>query len=219
MHLSLLYRLGVSRACGNRPEKAAEAIKECLETTDDQSQGKHLHEILQELSEIQAGNRTRNIFLLQVHLQRAFTEMDAERYEAAAERLERLQSMEPDNPVVSYNLAVAYTFLKREEEALAQFQQTVDINPAYVQAWYNIGQICMIKNKDFSRALHCFDRAIAIRPDYVGAHHQRGVVLELLGDAEKALESWKKTLELDPENKQAIENIKRLGGSAEQPAQ
>ncbi len=54
---ALLYRLGVSRACGNRPEKAAEALKECLATTDDQSQVKHLNEILQELSEIQAGNR------------------------------------------------------------------------------------------------------------------------------------------------------------------
>lgn len=216
---ALLYRLGVARACGNRPEKAAEAFRQCLETTSDQAQTKHLHEILQELDEIQAGNRDRNIFLLQTHLQRAFTEMDAERYDAAASRLERLQAMEPDNPVVSYNLGVAYTFLKREEEALAQFQQTVDINPAYVQAWYNIGQICTIKLKDFSRALHSFDRAIALRPDYIGAHHQRGVVLELLGDTEKAMESWKKTLELDPKNKQAMENIKRLGGSSEHPAQ
>jgi tetratricopeptide (TPR) repeat protein len=212
---ALLYRLGVSRACANRPEKAAEAFSQCLETTSDKAQIDHIHEILQELKEIQAGNRDRNIFLLQTHLQRAFTEMDSERYESAAIRLERLQVMEPDNPVVSYNLGVAYTFLNREEEALAQFQQTVDVNPAYVQAWYNIGQICTIKKKDFSKALHCFDRAIALRPDYIGAHHQRGVVLELLGDADKALESWKKALELDPENKQAIANIKRLGGSSE----
>ncbi|MBI5248885.1 MAG: tetratricopeptide repeat protein [Desulfomonile tiedjei] len=217
---ALLYRLGVARACGNRPEKAAESFRQCLETADDPSQKKHLNEILQELDEIQAGNRTRNIFLLHAHLQRAFTEMDAEKYEAAAARLERIQTLEPDNPVVSYNLGVAYAFLKREEEALAHFQQTVDINPEYVQAWYNMGQICMIKMKDFSKALHCFDRAIAIRPDYVGAHHQRGVVLELLGDPEKALECWKKTLELDPENKQAMENIKRLGASTKtQPAQ
>lgn len=212
---AILYRLGVSRACGNRPEKAADAFRQCLETTDDQSQKNHLLEILQELEEIQAGNRTRNIFLLHSHLQRAFTEMEAEKYDAAATRLERLQIMEPDNPAVSYNLGVAYAFLKREEEALAQFQKTVDANPAYVQAWYNMGQICMIKKKDFSRALSCFDRTIALRPDYISAHHQRGVVMELMGDPQKALECWRKTLELDPENKQALENIKRLGGSDE----
>jgi tetratricopeptide (TPR) repeat protein len=116
---------------------------------------------------------------------------------------------------------VAYTFLKREEEALAQFQKTVDINPAYVQAWYNMGQICMIKKRDFSKALHCFDRATAVRPDYVSAHHQKGIVFELMGDIQKAMECWKRTLELDPDNKQALDNIKRLGlsDSAETKAQ
>ncbi len=210
---ALHYRLGVARACGDRFEKAADAFRKCLDMTDDKSQEQHLVQILQELEEIQAGNRDRNIFLLQAQLQRAFSEMDEERYENAAARLERLVSSDPDNPVVAYNLGVAYTFLKREEEALAAFQKVVDINPEYVQAWYNMGQICMIKKRDFSRALHCFDRAVSIRPDYVGAQHQKGVALELLGEPEKALECWRKTLELDPKNKQAIENIKRLGGS------
>lgn len=217
---ALHYRLGVARACGDRFEKAADAFRKCLDMTDDQSQEQHLLQILQELGEIQAGNRDRNVFLLQAQLQRAFSEMEEEKYAIAAARLERLASLEPDNPVVAYNLGVAYTFLKREDEALAEFQKVVDINPEYVQAWYNMGQICMIKKKDFSKALHCFDRAVSIRPDYVGAHHQRGVVMELLGEPQKALECWRKTLELDPKNQQAIENIKRLGGSAgTQPAQ
>ena len=71
----------------------------------------------------------------------------------------------------------------------------------------------MIKKKDFSHALHCFDRALAIRPDYVSAHHQRGMAWELLGDRDKALECWHKALELDPQNKLAMENIERVGGS------
>ena len=76
-----------------------------------------------------------------------------------------------------------------------------------------MGQICMLIRKDFSRALHCFDRATTIRPDYIGAHHQRGVAYELLGDRQKALRCWERTLELDPENKQARDNIQRLGDS------
>ncbi len=46
-----------------------------------------------------------------------------------------------------------------------------------------------------------------------GAHHQRGVAYEFLGDRQRALECWERTLELDPENKQAKDNIKRLGDS------
>ena len=93
----------------------------------------------------------------------------------------------------------------------------LNLKADYVEAWYNMGQICMIKQKDFSRALHCFDRATTIRPDYIGAHHQRGVAYELLGDRQKALECWERTLELDPENKQARDNIQRLGDSFARP--
>jgi len=148
-----------------------------------------------------------------VQLQRAFSELDAERYEEAAARLERLVSADPENAAIFYNLGVVYTYLKREDEALAHFEKSVDLNPDYAQAWYNMGQICLIRKRDFSRALHCFDRAAAIRPNYIGAQHQRGVVYELLGDANKAVECWEKTLELDPGNKLARDNIERVRAS------
>ena len=86
----------------------------------------------------------------------------------------------------------------------------MDLNPNYAQAWYNLGQISLIKKRDASYALHCFERAILARPDYTSAHHQLGIVFELLGDKVRALSSWKATLELDPENKAAKENISRL---------
>ena len=136
--------------------------------------------------------------------------MDAENYESAAARLEKLAEIDPEDSTIFYNLGVAYTFLKKEEEALVQFQKSVDLNPNYAQAWYNMGQISLIKNRDVSHALHCFERAVLIRPDYISAHHQRGIAFELLGDQAKALSCWRTTLELDPENKAAKESIRRL---------
>jgi tetratricopeptide (TPR) repeat protein len=107
-------------------------------------------------------------------------------------------------------LGVALTFLKKEDRALELFQRCVELEPGYAQAWYNLGQISMIAKRDFSRALHCFDMAATVRPDYIGAHHQKGIAFELLGDKKRALECWEQTLKLDPQNKQAKENIARL---------
>jgi tetratricopeptide (TPR) repeat protein len=211
---TLHYRLGVSRACGERIERAAEAFRECLRLQNDPVQEGQLVRILNNLEEILQGKKSGSLFRVQVQLQRAFSDMEAEKYESAAARLERMAAIEPQNPAIFYNLGVAYTFLKREEEALAEFEKCLQLKADYVEAWYNMGQICMIKQKDFSRALHCFDQAATIRPDYIGAHHQRGVACELLGDRQRALECWEKTLELDPENKQARENIERLGNAA-----
>jgi tetratricopeptide (TPR) repeat protein len=215
----LYYRLGVSRGCAERIEKSVDAFLKALELQHDPMAKKHLEAILQLLGEIQEGKRGSNNFFIQIQIQRAFTDMDGEKYDDAAARLEQLCRLDPDNPVIFYNLGVAYAFLKREQEALDNFQRTIDIYPDYVEAWYNMGQILMITLKDFSRAYHCFSRAVAIRPGYVGAQHQKGIASELLGDKEGAIASWTKTLELDPGNKQAIENITRLGGqSPEQPA-
>lgn len=210
----LHYRLGVSRACGERLEKAVEAFRQCLTLQNEPAQERQLIRILDTLEEILQGKKSSSLFRVQVQLQRAFSDMEGEKYESAAARLERIAAIEPENPAIFYNLGVAYTFLKREKEALAEFEKCVQLKTDYVEAWYNMGQICMIKQKDFSRALHCFDQATKIRPDYIGAHHQRGVACELLGDRLKALECWERTLELDPENKQARENIQRLGNSA-----
>ena len=127
-----------------------------------------------------------------VQLQRAFSELDAERYEAAATRLERIISVDPENAAIFYNLGVVYTYLKQEDEAIAHFEKSVELDQNIAQSWYNMGQIYLIRKKDFSRALHCFDRAAAIRPNYIGAQHQRGIAYELLGDPHKAVECWER---------------------------
>jgi len=207
------YRLGVSRGCSGRIKKAIMAFEACLAMAEDDTRRKPVAAILDMLKEVDQGKQTAEVFRVRVQLQRAFSDMEEERFESAAARLENLVSVDPENPTISYNLGVALTFLKKEVEALEHFQRCVELDPGYAQAWYNMGQISMIMNKDFSKALHCFEMAAAARPDYVGAHHQRGIAFELLGDRQKAVECWEQTLKLDPDNKQAKENIARLSGS------
>jgi tetratricopeptide (TPR) repeat protein len=206
------YRLGLARACAQRMEKAAAAFRACLELQSDPGVKARIAELLATVEEILAGNKEPRLFQVRVQLQRAFSDMEAERFQAAADRLQTIVEIEPDNPAIFYNLGVVYTFLRREDEALEHFRRSVDLYPDYAEAWYNMGQIYLISKKDVSRALNCFDRAAAIRPDYIGAHHQKGVAYELIGDREKALGCWEKTLELDPGNKQAQESQARVRG-------
>ncbi|MEW6115212.1 MAG: tetratricopeptide repeat protein [Thermodesulfobacteriota bacterium] len=214
----LLVRLGTSRACAGRIEKAIEAFGEALTYIENPEEKAHINRMSLVLEQIVRGEENPHFFLIQVELQRAFSDMEDEDYQSASARLERIHPLDPEDPVILYNLGVAHTFLKREKEALASFERTVQIEPGYVQAWYNMGQIYLILEKDFSRALNCFDKAATLRPDYVSAHHQKGVAWELLGDLDKAVAAWRKTLELDPQNKQAQGNIERVAARPEPAA-
>jgi tetratricopeptide (TPR) repeat protein len=211
---ALTYQLAVSRGCGGRVEKAQEAFTRCLELGPDPKISEELKKIVQTLEDMQQGKKSQSFFVVQVQLQRAMTDMDDERFDSALDRLTRIAELEPDNAAIFYNLGVTYTFLNKEDSALANFRKSVELNAGYAQAWYNMGQIHLIKKKDFSGAIQCFQKAIAARPDYIGAHHQRGVAYELLGDPDKALECWNKTLELEPHNAQARQNIQRISDSA-----
>ncbi len=206
----LYYQLGVAAGCGLRIDRAETAFNEFVRLSKDTELNRHATGILRILNQIQEGNADPNVFFVQVQIQRAFAEMEDDDYDLAAARLERVLQIDPENAAVLYNLGVAYTFLSQEDEAIDYFTKCVNIQPAYFKAWYNLGQISLLKKKDLSRALNCFDRVISINPNYVGGYHQRGVVLELLGDKKAALESWKKTLELDGANAAAREAIKRL---------
>lgn len=208
----LHYRLGVANACGMRFHEAQEAFRSCLTLVDSNTAhfGTNLEDLIETLESMKLGTTPPHFLLVNVLLQRAMSDMEDERYEQAVQRLERLISLDGENPAIFYNLGVVYSLLKRESEAMLQYEKALQFNPYYVQAWYNMGQICLIKEKDYSRALNCFDRALALRPDYIGALHQRGVAWELLGDYARAVQSWEMTLELDPDNELAKSNIERV---------
>jgi tetratricopeptide (TPR) repeat protein len=206
----LHYRLAVARGCAGRIDKAINALQRANEMEDPLKEAAQIDHLIKTLEDIKRGDKHERYFLVNVQLQRVFADMDEENFDSAEARLRKIALIEPENEVIFYNLGVALSLLKREDEAMEAFQRCVDLNPMYAASWYNMGQICLLKKKDYSRALNYFNRACAARPDYVGAHHQMGVAYELIGDPDKAVASWKKALELDPYNSQAEQNINRL---------
>ncbi len=207
------FRCGMSHACAKQWDEAILAFNECLSVEKNEGKKHAINGLLNTIHEIKNGKEKDDVIYIQVQLQRAFSEMEEDRFADAIKRLERISEKDPDNASVLFNLGVAYTFTKREDDALEKFQDCVNINPAMAQAFYNMGQIYLITKRDFSKALNCFGHAASLRSDYVSAHHQKGMAYELLGHPLKAIECWEKTLELDPNNQQAKENLERVRAS------
>lgn len=207
---TILFRYAATKARCKQWEEALDAFGQYRSVVQRDEEIKGTDILIDMIRRIQDGELNENFFEANFQLSRAFTAMDEERFDDAVKRFERARELEPDDPAIYFNLGVAYTFVKEEDKAIETFQTCVNLNPLAAEAYYNMGQIYLLRKEDFSKALSCFSRAASVRPDYVGAHHQKGTVYELLGDPKKALECWEKTLELDPNNTMAKDNIERV---------
>ena len=54
------------------------------------------------------------------------------------------------------------------------------------------------------RAILSYDRAIAVDPNYAEAYYERGTTSLILGERDKAMDDLKESLELDPNNEEAV---------------
>ncbi|WP_066380136.1 MULTISPECIES: serine/threonine-protein kinase [unclassified Anabaena] len=86
--------------------------------------------------------------------------------------------------------------LQRYEDALAAYEQAVNIRPDYAQGWNGKGRT-LAKLKQYEAALTAYDTAIQLQPNYVEAWRGRGFVLQNLRRYTEAIASFDKALQLN----------------------
>jgi len=103
------------------------------------------------------------------------------------------------------SIAEALQRLGRFEEAITHYRQALALDPGYVEALYNCGNI-LLKLKNFAEALANYDRVLAIEPDFAEAIHNRGNTLFELTRYEEALADYDRALVIKPRFAYALSN-------------
>lgn len=91
-----------------------------------------------------------------------------------------------------YNHRVA----KRPDDALADFDQAIALNPKVARAWNFKGMVLVDLNQNDS-AFVCFDRAVELKPDYAAALNNRGGIELRKGDLAAAVADFSGAIKLD----------------------
>ncbi|MCF8404814.1 MAG: tetratricopeptide repeat protein [Bacteroidales bacterium] len=119
-------------------------------------------------------------------------------------------NIEPDNIDVKYYLAMFYQENADYEKAIQTYNSILDQDPDFYIAYYNVGYIKLVFQKDFPEAINQFTKCIEIKDDYIDAYYNRGFAYELLKDVENSRKDYKKTLELLPNYEKAIDGLNRI---------
>jgi len=106
---------------------------------------------------------------------------------------------------MGYNNLGLALFQKGEvDEAMAQFQKALEINPNYDDAHYNFGNI-LLQRGQLDEAMAQYEKALEINPNYADAHNNLGNILLQKGHLDEAIEQYQKALKINP-NYAAVRN-------------
>ncbi|MBK1989479.1 tetratricopeptide repeat protein [Sphaerospermopsis aphanizomenoides BCCUSP55] len=99
------------------------------------------------------------------------------------------------NATELYNQGNTLLQLQRYEDALAIYEQVVNIKPTYPQGWYGQGK-ALFKLKKYQESLIAYDKAIQLQPDYLEAWTDRGLVLASLQRYSEAISAFDQALQI-----------------------
>ena len=112
----------------------------------------------------------------------------------------------PSSSLVWNILAVGQKKLGQLADAEKGFLKAVELNPTFVDAYYNLGLVLQEQGK-LDEAIAAYQRALEIEPAYAEAHYNMGNALTEQGKLDEAIVAYRRTLKTKPAHAEASNNM------------
>jgi Flp pilus assembly protein TadD len=139
-------------------------------------------------------------------LEEAQRDIDKSNFEGAIAPLQKVIADQPEFAYAHFQLAYVYTALKRTDEARAEYERTITIDPKMSEAFLNLGVLLLDKQED-AAAVAPLRKAVELLPAQSRPRYLLAVALDRSGDRAGAAESFEALLHLDPNDVTAIDYL------------
>lgn len=128
--------------------------------------------------------------------------LDSGKYEQAADLFGKAVAAGPKDYSAHFNLALAYTMLKRDADSLSEYRKVLELKPGLYEAELNLG-ILLIRDKEPVDAAPYLQQAVEQKPKEFRPRLYWAQALLDSGDAAKAEEQYRAALELNVKSAEA----------------
>ena len=142
--------------------------------------------------------------------------IDSNNFEAAVVPLQKVIAEQPEFPYAHFQLAYVYTALKKTDEARAEYERTIAVDPKMTEAYLNLG--ILLLDKEPSAAVAPLRKAVDMLPAQGRPRLLLGVAQERSGDTKGAAETFEGVVHLDPRDEEALQHLANLYAAAKRPA-
>ncbi len=142
--------------------------------------------------------------------------IDTNNFEAAVPPLNKFIGEQPDVAFAHFQLAYAYTALKRSDEARAEYERAMALDPKMPEPALNLGILLM--EKEPAAAVAPLRKAVELLPSQSRPRFLLGSALEHSGDLTGAAEAFEGALRLDLRDAEGLAHLGNLNLRLNRPA-
>ncbi len=128
--------------------------------------------------------------------------LDEGKYDSAVQAFRKAIDADSKDYFAHFNLAMAYTLLQRDPEAVAEYRKTLELKPGLYEAELN-GGIVLLRQKNPIEALPLFEDAAGKKPQEFRPRYYLAESQLQTGDYAHAEESYKLAIALDAKSASA----------------
>jgi len=151
-------------------------------------------------------------------LDEAQRNIDASNFGAALAPLQKFIAEKPEVAFAHFQLGYAYTALKRGDEARAEYERAIALDPKMPEAYLNLG-ILLLDKQEYAAAVVPLHKAVELLPAQSRPRSLLAVAQERSGDPEGAARSFEGVLHLDPNDPAANGYLAELDLRRNKPAE
>jgi tetratricopeptide (TPR) repeat protein len=112
----------------------------------------------------------------------------------------------PQSWMAHNNIAINLVQKGRMDEAIAHYDQALELDPSYGEAHYNLAN-ALVRLGRMDEAIAHYEKAVELNPNNAMAYYNLGSVLVRNGRVEESITHYRKALELNPNNAGAHNNL------------
>jgi Tfp pilus assembly protein PilF len=163
------------------------------------------------------------------------------RFAEAADAYREVINRHPNLALAHNKLGNVLFKAGRYEEAISAFEKAVSLQPGYLEAevsWANtlhiLGKLPAEKRRHYAEmnaalgdkarksgsnvsAIHCYRQALNLKDDLIEAHHGLAQAFQAQAEMDKALQSYRKVLALDPQHREALSFLSQFAPPPDSP--
>lgn len=135
--------------------------------------------------------------------------LEANNFALAAEQYQKAVTADPKDWPSRFHLALALSFLNKDNEAAAEYRKVLESQPQLYEAQLNLG-ILLLRQKSGEEALKLLTAAVQQKPKEYRPNYYYAEALAASGNAAGAEAAYHKAIELQPNSAESQVGLARL---------